>query len=76
MGIKDEFKESIPGCFGATDLIFAGHALDAKRAQKMLIEAFKQEKCFSEVMNKIESFLKNKKSYANKMHSRTYQGTN
>ena len=51
------FKNKIPGCFGSTDKIFAGHSNDAERAKDMLIDALNETQSWSEVESAIRDYL-------------------
>ncbi|WP_113886440.1 hypothetical protein [Clostridium butyricum] len=55
------FKDSIPGCFGSKDLVFARHFDDCTRARKMITEAFSETTSWGEFEESIVEFLKSKK---------------
>ena len=51
------FKDKIPGCFGSSDKIFAGHSCDVDRAKSMLIDALQETQSWNEFENAIREYL-------------------
>lgn len=53
-----DWKDKIPGSFGAVDKKFAGHALDCERAVELLEAANKADVGLKEYLTEIENWLK------------------
>lgn len=58
------WKKKVSGTFGAQDLIFAGHPLDADRALELLKECYKSNIPLQDVLDEAESYLKSKGAQA------------
>lgn len=60
------WKDQVPGCFGCSDLKFAGHPADEKRAREMLKAAIDQKATLADIVAEATKFLGSKN--ASKTH--------
>ena len=54
------WKQLIPGCFGAQDLKWGSHALDEQRARRMLKDAIDAGATMAEIIAEAQAFLQGK----------------
>jgi len=57
-----DFRSKIPGSFGSSDFIFAGHPSDAERAIELLSICYNNSVPLKELLTAVEDFLR--KSHA------------
>lgn len=55
------WESHVPGCFGSSDHIFAGHPAEEKRAKELRKVCSEQRIAMADVARAIEHFLKSKK---------------
>lgn len=56
------WESHIPGCFGGSDHVFAGHPAEEKRAKELRKVCTEQKIAVEDVISAIEHFLKTKKA--------------
>lgn len=56
----DELKSKVPGCFGSTDLKFAGHPTEIERAREVLKIAMENHLSFFNFMMLFQNYLESK----------------
>ena len=54
------WDQGLPGCFGVSDLIFAGHPNDEERAFEWLADLRRRKVGWMKARSQIEAYLKSK----------------
>jgi hypothetical protein len=60
LGDSVSYDTQLTGCFGYSDLIFAGHPADEERAFEWLTSLRKRNISYKEALGQIKSFLQSK----------------
>ena len=63
------WKQQVPGCFGAADLKWGSHANDQQRARDMLKAAIDAGATMTDIVAEVEAFLQGKGAQA--QHTQT-----
>jgi succinate dehydrogenase/fumarate reductase flavoprotein subunit len=58
------WKQRVPGCFGAQDLKWGSHVLDQQRAKQMLKDAIDAGATMAEIVAEAQAYLQGKGALA------------